>query len=138
MPASRASLAAQVHLIVAAAPGGVLIWLPSSRAGMLASALRAGGFGGSLAGPCPLDSPEFAAAAGAAADGVRIADFRVDTDFRVKTEAFETRFQRRYNAMPDFTAAAAYDAARVLIETACRADKDAGVRQFPLPSPLPA
>jgi ABC-type branched-subunit amino acid transport system substrate-binding protein len=133
---SRSDLDAQVHLIVAAAPGGVLIWLPPAQAGALAAALRAAGYQGPLAGPSPLDSPDFIAAAGSAADGVRITSFREDADFRARAEAFETLFQRRYGSMPDFAAAAAYDAARVLIETLRRSEKGEGDRQFPLTRPI--
>jgi hypothetical protein len=38
--------------------------------------------------------------------------------------------------MPDFAAAAAYDAATVLIESLRRAEKGAGERQFPLTRPI--
>jgi branched-chain amino acid transport system substrate-binding protein len=133
---SKTELAAQVHLIVDAAPGGVLIWLPPSQAGMLAAALRAEGYGGCLAGPSPLDSPDFFAAAGAAANGVQIASFRADADFRGRAEKFEGQFRRSYGSPPDFAAAAAYDAATVLIETLRRAEKGAGDRQFPIARPI--
>jgi len=132
----KTDIEAQVHVIVAAAPDGVLIWLPPSQAGTVAAALRAAGYGGCLAGPSPLDSPEFLAAAGAAANGVRITGFRADADFRARAEEFETRFRRRFETMPDFAAAAAYDAATVLIESLRRAEKGAGERQFPLTRPI--
>ncbi len=125
-------VASQVHSIVAAAPGGVLIWLPPLKAGTFAAALRAADYRGCLAGPSPLDSPEFVAAAGAAATGVQVAWFRPDADLRVRAAKFEMRFQRQFDVEPDFSAAAAYDAARVLIETLRRAEKGAGDRQFPL------
>ena len=122
-------------MIVAAAPDGVLLWLPPSRAGTVAAALRAAGYGGCLAGPSPLDSPAFVAAAGAAATGVLVTEFRADADLRVRAEQFERQFLRRHDAKPDFSAAAAYDAARVLIETLRRAGDSAGYRQFPLALP---
>jgi branched-chain amino acid transport system substrate-binding protein len=128
-------LASLVHGIVAAAPGGVLLWLPPSRAGAMVAALRAAGYGGCLAGPAPLDSPVFFAAAGAAANGVLATSFRADANSRVRAEAFERQFQRRYGARPDFSAAAAHDAAQVLIETLRRAGDGAGFRQFPLARP---
>jgi branched-chain amino acid transport system substrate-binding protein len=128
----KADLATLVQSIVAAAPDGVLIWLPPSEAGTLAAALRAADYGGRLAGPAPLDSPAFVAAAGSAATGFLVTSFRTDADLRVRAETFEKQFQRKYDAKPDFSAAAAYDAARVLIETLRRAEKDAGDRQFPL------
>jgi branched-chain amino acid transport system substrate-binding protein len=131
----KTDLASLVHLIATAAPDGVLIWLPPSRAGTVAAALRAAGYGGRLAGPTPLDSPEFVAAAGAAAIGLLVTNFRADADLRVRADKFEKQFQRRYDTKPDFSAAAAYDAARVLIETLRRAGNPAGDRQFPLALP---
>jgi len=128
-------LAAQVHLIVAAAPDGVLIWLPPSQAGTVAAALRAAGYRGCLAGPSPLDSPDFIATAGAAATGVRVTNFKGDADLPARAEEFRRQFRRRYDAKPDFSAAAAYDAARVLIENLRRGEKGAGERQFPLALP---
>ena len=97
--------------------------------------MRSAGYRGRLAGPSPLDSPAFVAAAGAAATGVLVTQFRADADLRVRTEQFETRFRRKYDAQPDSSAAAAYDAARVLIETLRRAGNGAGYRQFPLALP---
>jgi branched-chain amino acid transport system substrate-binding protein len=124
-----------VHLVVAAAPGGVLLWLPPSQAGTIAAALRVAGYEGRLAGPSQLDSPEFVAAAGAAATGVLVTNFRADVDLPVRVEKFEKQYLQRYDAKPDFSAAAAYDAARVLIESLRRAAKGGGDRQFPLTLP---
>jgi ABC-type branched-subunit amino acid transport system substrate-binding protein len=131
----KTDIASQVRSIVATAPGGVLIWLPPSQAGAFAAALRTAGYGGCLAGPTPLDSPAFFAAAGAAATGVRVTNFRADADLRERAEKFERQFRLKYGAKPDFSAAAAYDAARVLIEALRRAEKGAGDRQFPLAHP---
>jgi ABC-type branched-subunit amino acid transport system substrate-binding protein len=128
----KADLASLVHLIVAAAPDGVLLWLRPSGAGTIAAALRAAGYGGRLAGPSPLDSPAFVAAAGTAATGVLVTGFQADADLRVRAEKFEKQFRRKYGAKPDFSAEAAYDAARVLIETLRRTKNGAGYRQFPL------
>jgi ABC-type branched-subunit amino acid transport system substrate-binding protein len=128
--------AALAHTIVAAAPGGALLWLPPAQAGTVAAALRAAGYVGRLAGPGSLHSPEFVAAAGAAANGVLVAEFRPDADSRSRAEQLENRFRRRYDVQPDFTAAAGYDAARVLIETLRRAEAGAGYRQFPLAVPV--
>jgi branched-chain amino acid transport system substrate-binding protein len=122
-------------MIVAAAPDGVLLWLPPSQAGTVAAALRATGYGGRLAGPSPLDSPAFIATAGAAATGVLVTEFREDADIRGRADQFEMQYQRRYDAKPDFSAAAAYDAARVLIETLRRGGNGDGYRQFPIALP---
>jgi ABC-type branched-subunit amino acid transport system substrate-binding protein len=131
----KTAIAFLVHSIVTAAPDDVLIWLPPARAGTVAAALRAAGYGGRLAGPTQLEAPEFFAAAGAAASGFLVTNFRADADLRVRVEKFEKHFQQRYDAQPDFSAGAAYDAARVLIETLRRAGKGEGDRQFPLALP---
>jgi len=131
----KTDLASLVPMIVAAAADGVLLWLPPSRAGSVAAALRAAGYGGRLAGPSPLDSPAFVAAASAAATGVLVTEFREDADLRARADQFERQYRQRYGAKPDFSAAAAYDAARVLIETLRRAGDSAGYRQFPIALP---
>ena len=128
----RTDLASMTRIIVVAAPDGVLLWLPPSQAGRVAAALRAASYGGRLAGPSSLDSPGFIAAAGAAADGVLVTEFRADADLRARADRFESQFRRSFSAEPDFSAAAAYDAARVLIESLRRAGAGAGYRQFPL------
>lgn len=120
-----------VRLIVAAAPGGVLVWLPPSQAGALVAALRRAGFGGTLAGPCSIDSPDFVAAAGAAATGVLVAEFKLGSGAHGRANRFEERFTLKYGMRPYFSAEAAYDAVRVLVENLRKAGEDAGYRQFP-------
>jgi ABC-type branched-subunit amino acid transport system substrate-binding protein len=131
----KTDLASLVHMVVATAPDGVLIWLPPSQAGAVAAALRAAGYGGCLAGPSLLDSPAFVAAAGSAATGVLVTEFRADAGLRARADPFERQYRLKYDAKPDFSAAAAYDAARVLIETLCRAGDGAAYRQFPIVLP---
>ncbi len=131
----KTDVAPLARTIVAAAPGGVLLWLPPARAGRMAAALRAAGYGGCLAGPSSLASPAFVGAAGAAATRVLVTDFRTDADPGGQAGQFEAQFRRRYDAEPDFSAAAAYDAARVLIETLRRAGNEVGYGQFPLALP---
>ncbi len=131
----KTDLDSLVHTIVAAAPDGVLLWLPPSRAGAVVAALRAAGYGGCLAGPGSLDSPAFVAAAVAAATGVLVTEFRPDADLRARADQFERQYRKRYDAKPDFSAAAAHDAARVLIETLRRAGDSAACLQFPLALP---
>jgi len=128
--------AARARAIAAEAPDGVLLWLAPARAGAVAAALRAAGYRGYLAGPGPLDSPAFVAAAGAAADGVLVADYRAGADGRVAAERFAAEYRRRFGVEPDASAAAAYDAARVLIETLRRAGKDAAYQLFPPGQPV--
>jgi branched-chain amino acid transport system substrate-binding protein len=131
----KTDFALLVHSIAAAAPGGVLLWLPPTQAGTIAEALRAAGYGGWLAGPSPLNSPAFVAAAGAAATGALVTGFREDPGVRARRNQFESEYRQRYEAEPDFSAAAAYDGARVLIETLRRAGDADGYRQFPLSLP---
>ncbi len=131
----KADVAALAQSVAGAAPDGVLLWLPPERAGALAAALRAAGYGGRLAGPGALDSSAFAAAAGSAATGMLVAEFQMDAGARDRADRFIQQFRQRYDARPDFTAAAAYDAARVLIDTLRRAGDSATYRQFPLTVP---
>ncbi len=131
----KTDVASLVSLIVAGTPDGVLLWVAPARAGTMAAALRAAGYGGRLAGPSTLDSPAFVAAAGAAAAGVRVTNFRADADLHARAEQFATQFRQKYGAEPDSRAAAAHDAARVLIDTLRRAGNSAGYRQFPLALP---
>ncbi len=129
--APGSDLASMVRPIVAAAPGGVLVWLPPSQAGALVAALRRAGYGGALAGPCSIDSPDFVAAAGAAATGVLAAGFKLDPGSLGRASRFEERFILKYGMRPDFSAEAAYDAVCVLVENLRQAGEDAGYRQFP-------
>ncbi len=131
----KTAIAFLVNTIVAGAPDGLLLWLPPSRAGTVAAALRAAGYAGCLAGPAPLDSPEFVAAAGPAATGVLVTEFRVNADLRGRAEWFERQFRQKNGAKPDFSAAAAHDATQVLVETLRRRGNAAGYRQFPLVLP---
>ena len=124
----KTDLASLVPMIVAAAPGGVLLWLPPSEAGTVAAALRTAGYVGRLAGP-------FTATAGVAATGVLVTEFREDADSRARAERFEQQYRQRFDAKPDFSAAASHDAAHVLIETLRRAGDAEGYRQFPIALP---
>ena len=132
----KTDVASLAHGIAAAAPDGVLLWLAPSQAGTVASALRSAGYGGRLAGPSTLDSPDFVAAAGSAATGVLATGFRADAVSRARADEFEAQYRRRHGAKPDSSAAMAYDAARVLIETLRRADSRGGYSQFPLVLPI--
>ena len=119
------------RLVVAAAPGGVLVWLPPPQAGAVVAALRRAGYGGTLAGPCSIDSPDFVAAAGAAATGVMAAEFKLDSGTQARANRFEERFILKYGMRPDFSAESAYDAVRVLVDNLRPVGDDAGYRQFP-------
>jgi branched-chain amino acid transport system substrate-binding protein len=134
MGTDPASIARQV---AAASPGGVLVWLAPSQAGVAAAALRAAGYQGCVAGPCSIDAPEFVAAAGAAADGVLVAEYEGDSGSRARAGRFAERFMGRFGVRPGYSAAAAHDAAQVLIENLRRAGDTPAYRRFPpvLPSP---
>ena len=121
-----------VQMVVAANPDGVLLWIPPAEAGTVVASLRTAGYRGFLGGPGPINAPEFVAAAGAAADGVLVSAFQEDADFRARANAFESRFRDCYHTEPDSSAAAAHDAALVLIKTLSHAGDGAGYRQFPL------
>ena len=62
-------------------------------------------------------------------------EFRKDADIHARADQFEIQYQRKYEAKPDFSATAAYDAARVLIETLRRRGNGDGYRRFPLALP---
>jgi len=125
-----------VQPILFGSPGGVLVWLPASESGRVVAALRASGYRGCIAGPGSIDAPDFFAAAGVAADGVLVAKYELNAGSSSRLEPFEKRYTRTFGAPPDFSAAAAYDAAQVLIETLRRADSRGGFAQFPLVLPI--
>jgi ABC-type branched-subunit amino acid transport system substrate-binding protein len=126
-----------VQPILSASPGGVLVWLPPSEAGRVVAALRASGYRGRLACPGSIDTPDFFAAADAAADGVLVAKYALDAASSARLELFEKRFTRMFGAPPDFSAAAAHDAAQVLIENLRRAGDTPAYRRFPPVLPTP-
>ncbi len=127
-----ADLASLVRQVMQSPPAGVLLWLSPSRAGQAAAALRTAGYRGRLAGPCQLDSAAFLAAAGRAATGVMVAEFRIASDLREQARQFRTLYRRKFGVAPDFSAEAAHDAARLLVEALRRAGRADAFRQFPL------
>jgi branched-chain amino acid transport system substrate-binding protein len=96
-------------------PDAVLLWLDPKTAGTLAKALRAAGFAGTLAGPGRLRSVDFAAAAGGAMEGLKVPGPVLEKDAVTAFQHFSDAFRRRFGREPDATAAAAYDAATLLI-----------------------
>ena len=129
--------AAEARQAAAASPGGVLVWLAPRPAGAAVAALRAAGYRGCVAGPCSIDSPEFVAAAGPAAAGVLVAEYGRDAGLLARAGRFEARFLRRFGTPPDFSAAAAHDAAQVLIENLRRPGDTPAYRRFPPVLPTP-
>jgi len=96
-------------------PDAVLLWLDPATAGTLAKALRAAGFAGTLAGPGRLRSADFAKTAGGAMEGVTVPGPILEKDATTAFQHFTDAFQGRYDHEPDATAAAACDAATLLI-----------------------
>ena len=97
-------------------PDAVLLWLDPPMAGTLANALRAAGFKGTLAGPGRLQSADFAARAGSAKERMVVPAPVLDKEALPACQHFSTTFHHRFGYQPDPTAAAAYDAATLLIE----------------------
>lgn len=110
---------------------GVLVWLRPAPAAALVTALRDIGFRGRLAGPSVLNSPAFLAGVAAKGGGVLVTGFAEHPDRRARADAFARQYQLRYDAPPDFTAAAAHDAAIVLVELLRRSAPGRGADQFP-------
>jgi branched-chain amino acid transport system substrate-binding protein len=94
----------------------VLLWLDPAAAGALAKALRAAGFAGTLAGPGRLRSPDFARAAGDAMEGLMTPGPILEGDAATASQHFARAFRERFGREPDATAAAACDAATLLIQ----------------------
>jgi ABC-type branched-subunit amino acid transport system substrate-binding protein len=102
--------------ILANHPDAVLLWLDPATAGKLAKTLRTAGFAGTLAGPGRLRSSDFAAAAGGASEGFVVPVPILEKDSATIYQHFADAFRARFGHEPDATAAAAYDAATLLIQ----------------------
>jgi ABC-type branched-subunit amino acid transport system substrate-binding protein len=101
--------------ILANHPDAVLLWLDPATAGTLAKALRAAGFAGTLAGPGRLRSADFAKTAGDAMEGLIVPGPILEKDAATAFQHFTNAYCGRFGHEPDATAAAAYDAATLLI-----------------------
>ncbi len=101
--------------ILANHPDAVLLWLDPAMAGKLAKALRDAGFAGTLAGPSRLRSADFAKTARDAMDGLIVSGPVLEMDATTAFQNFTNDFRARFGYEPDATAAAAYDAATLLI-----------------------
>ena len=100
--------------ILAKHPDAVLLWLDPARAGRLAKVLRAAGFAGTLAGPGWLRSADFAKTAGDM-EGLIVPGPILGKDAVTAFQNFTRDFRGRFGREPDATAAAACDAATLLI-----------------------
>jgi ABC-type branched-subunit amino acid transport system substrate-binding protein len=101
--------------ILATHPDAVLLWLDPAAAGKLARALRTAGFTGTLAGPGRLRAADFAITAGDAMEGFVVSAPVLEPDATAAFHRFTAAFRGRFGHEPDATAAAAYDAAALLI-----------------------
>jgi len=122
--------------ILATQPDAVLLWLDPATAGKLTRALRARSFSGALAGPGRLDSPAFAAAAGNAMEGFKVPAPVPERDAAAAFQQFTNAFRARFGRQPDATAAAAYDAATLLLKILGRAGDQPAHELFPLAFPF--
>jgi len=109
-----------------------LLWLDPATAGTLAKTLRTAGFAGTLAGPGRLRSADFAAAAGGAMDGLMVPAPTLEKDAITAFQHFTEAFRGRYGHEPDATAAAACDAATLLIHILKQTGDRPAHEAFPL------
>ncbi|MGA2749336.1 MAG: ABC transporter substrate-binding protein [Verrucomicrobiota bacterium] len=101
--------------ILATHPDAVLLWVDPATAGKLARALRSAGFTGDLAGPGWLRAADFSSSAGDAMEGLRVSGPILERDATTAFQHFADAFRDRFGREPDPMAAAAYDAATLLI-----------------------
>ena len=113
-------------------PDAVLLWLDPATAGTLAKALRAAGFAGTLAGPVRLRSADFTTAAGGAMEGLMVPSPILEKDAATVFQHFTNAFHMRFGHEPDATAAAAYDAATLLIHVLRQSGGHPAHEAFPI------
>jgi branched-chain amino acid transport system substrate-binding protein len=120
------SMGTQVAVVKQANPDAVVFWGNPADAGRAAAQLRAAGVKAAFFGFDRVVEPDYAKAAGPAAEGTTAAYF-FDPD---KTDpawtGFCDRFRRRFGIKPDVYAGYSYDGAQMLIE----AIKKAGPNRF--------
>jgi ABC-type branched-subunit amino acid transport system substrate-binding protein len=91
----------------------VLVLAPPRAAARIVRALRAAGFTGALIGGATLGRRAFSEEAGAAAEGV-LFPLLFDADCP-EAAGFVARYRERFGSEPDYLAAHAHDAARLLV-----------------------
>ena len=112
---SSTNLARLGKKILATHPDAVLLWLDPATAGKLARALRTAGFTGNLAGPGWLRAADFSSSAGDAMEGLQVPGPILEKDATAAFQHFAGAFRARFGHEPDAMAAAACDAATLLI-----------------------
>jgi len=125
-------LEALVDQALATRPDGILLWVESSGAARLAKSLRGAGYQGVLGGPGWLRSPEFAAAAGTAAEGVVAPELERDAAALETFARFELAYQACFHSDPDNVAVFAHDAVLLLADLLRGQSGGAGAGGFPL------
>jgi ABC-type branched-subunit amino acid transport system substrate-binding protein len=118
-------------------PDAVLLWLDPATAGKLAKTLRVAGFAGTLAGPGRLRTADFAAAAGDGMEGLQVPGPILEKDAATVFQNFTNVFRGRFGHEPDATAAAAYDAAMLLIHILRQTGDRPAHEAFPLDFSFP-
>ena len=107
----EADLPAVAGRLLRAGPRAIVVLAPSSLAGHVAVALRAGGFRGTIVGGAPAARTAFRRAAGAAAEGVVVP---VLLETGLSWEVVAQAYERRWGEPPDEAAAQGYDAVRLV------------------------
>jgi ABC-type branched-subunit amino acid transport system substrate-binding protein len=117
-------------------PEGIVLWLAPAQAGRLARALRSGGYAGVLAGPARLGGKEFATEAGVALEGFITTGTVQDQEGEALRERFQAAYRGAFWVDADWTAMAAYDAARLLVEVIRKVGEGPLHRAFPPDKPM--
>ncbi len=123
--------------MLASQPDGILLWLEASLAGRLAKSLRAAGFTGQLAGPSRLQTTDFIANAGPAAQGFVLPGFVLDAPSQSVAARFAAEYARQFGSAPDPTARAAYDAVGLLADWLRKSGDQPARHLFPITSEQP-
>ena len=100
-------------------------------AGLLVKQIRQAGYKGIIAAGLPVESAEFLAAGGAAADGVIFTSPAFDSESKLG-DSFRSRMKKRFGTLADWVAAYSYDALRLVaagIES-CESDSSDCLRDY--------
>ncbi|MCU0259281.1 MAG: ABC transporter substrate-binding protein [Solirubrobacteraceae bacterium] len=108
-----------VARVLAGRPRALIVLAPAVRGGRLVAALRAAGFGGTIAGGAPFGRAAFARAAGPAAESVLAPGAGDGSGFA--RDAFVRAYEARWGEPPDAAAVHGYDALRLTAEALRRA-----------------
>ncbi len=120
------ALVTQVAVLKQADPDAVVFWGNPSDAGLAAAQLRASGIKAAFFGFDRVVEPEYAKAAGAAAEGTIAAYFFDPEKTDAAWQEFSKKFHKRYGMKPEAYAGYSYDGARLLID----AIKKAGPNRY--------